>query len=129
MYKIKNMDYVNLYLIKFDNPIDLESTNSVEFEYNDEEYKNKINELINDIYVYPIVLNKLVCVNFNLGLKYLDGKINTQFNEQEQIIINKYSGNIDLLADVVMLKFKTTNKIYYDHNKINIKKLVYEYIE
>jgi hypothetical protein len=135
MYKIKDTNYVNLYLIKFDYPKDLEPTNllRLEFKYenNDEDYKNKINKLSDDIYVYPIVFNKLVCVNHNLGLKYLDGKINTQFNEQEQKIMNKYSNNIDLLTDNFM-NFNIINGIgkisKHKFDKLYHEKFILEYI-
>lgn len=129
VYKIKDVGYVNLYLIKFDNIVDLEPTNSIEFEFEfehneneNEEHKDKINKLINDIYVYPIVLNKMVCINYNLRLKYLDGKINDQYNEQQQITLNHYSNNIDLLTETFVSKInesKTENK----HSKLECKNL------
>lgn len=133
-YKIKDVGYVNLYLIKFDNIVDLEPTNSIEFEFEfehneneNEEHKDKINKLINDIYVYPIVLNKMVCINYNLRLKYLDGKINDQYNEQQQITLNHYSNNIDLLTETFVSKInesKTENK----HSKLECKKFILNYI-
>lgn len=126
MYKIEDKGYVNLYLIKFDKPINLEPINSIiiEFEHdNNKDTSDEIIKLIDDICVYPIILNKLICINYNLGLKYLNGVINEQFDEQKKTIINKYSGNIDLLAETIVCKIDDKYK-----NKLDCEKFIWEYI-
>jgi len=139
IYKIEDKGFVNLYLIKFDYVIDLEPINSIVFEFkfepklelefdNCEDLRCKINKLFNDIYIYPMVLNKLISIDCNLRLKYIDGKINSEFDEQEKILINKYSDNLDLLIDKIIPSNNET-ELKKDINNLNLKKIILEYIK
>jgi len=62
---------------------------------------NLISTQINNICIYPYVSNKLICMNDNFKLKFIDGKLNKTFNENEKITINKFSNNIDALNDAM----------------------------
>lgn len=39
----------------------------------------------------------MICVNYNFKLKFVGGELNETFNENEKIVINKFSNNIDAL--------------------------------
>ena len=80
------------------------------------EYINYISTLVNDILIFPFISNKLVCVYFNLKLKYSNDELNNKFNEKEKKAIEIYTNNYDLLIENIY-KNKQKNK---EPNNINI---------
>ena len=105
IYKIEKNDFVNLYRIFFKQPLNLEPSDlfKIKFEYckENEAYLNSINNLMNDIYTYPIISNKLICVGGNLNLKFINGEFNETYNENEKELIKKFSNNIDALMNAL----------------------------
>lgn len=118
IYKIEEKGFVNLYGIYFQQPLDLEPTDlaKIKFKYKEENEDNLISTQINDICIYPYVLNKLICVNYNLKLKFVDGELNETFNENEKIMINKFSNNTEELSDA-MCEFQKEKS--EEHIKLN----------
>lgn len=145
IYKIEEKGFVNLYKICFEHPLDLEPTDlvKIEFKYGDENEDdlNFILQQANNICVYPFVSNKLVCVNFNIKLKYSNGELNEKFNEKEKMIINKFSNNIDELSNA-MCEFqkeqnakqeqlkKDVDELFVNVKKMNVfREFIMRYIE
>ena len=145
IYKIEEKGYVNLYGIYFQQPLDLEPTDLVkikfEYEEENEDDLNLISTQINNICIYPFVSNKLICVNYNLGLKFVDGELNKTFNEKEKMMINKFSNNIDELSNA-MCEFlnkqnvkqeqlkKDVNELFVNVKKNNVfREFIMRYIE
>lgn len=113
IYKIEEKEFVNLYGIHFQQPLDLESSDMVKIEFKCKEKNtedlNLISKQINNICIYQFVSNKLTCVNFNFKLKYVNGLLNETYNENEIKAINKFSNNIDELVNTICVD---KNKIY-----------------
>lgn len=103
IYKIEEKGYVNLYGITFEQLLDLEPTNMVKikFNYEKENDDDLISTQINNICIYPYILNELICIKYNFKLKFVNGELNETFNENEKAIINKFSDNIDELINAI----------------------------
>lgn len=125
---VEEKDFVNLYYVSFNTSFYLEKSDFIRFKFvnNNNNNVNNVNninnedlniiKLIDNIYIYPIISNKLVCVNYNTKLKYLNGELNNTFNNDEKEIITKYTNNIDYLAENVFEYIKK-----YHQNKFNTK--------
>jgi hypothetical protein len=118
IYKIEEKGYVNLYGICIQQPLDLEPTDlvKIEFNYGEGNDNDLISTQINNICIYPFVSNKLICVNYNLRLKFVDGELNETFNENEIMMINKFSNNVDELSDAMCEFQKNKSKEYIKLN-------------
>ena len=110
----------------------------IKFEYckENEDYLNSINNLMNDIYTYPIISNKLTCIAGNLYLKFINREFNETLNENEKELIKKFSNNIDVLTNTVY-EYETKNiknkQLNHDinviHNYFNVyREFIEEYI-
>lgn len=138
IYKIEEKGFVNLYGICFQQSLDLELTDlvKIKFKYGEENEDdlNLIYTQINNICIYPIVSNKLSCINYNFRLKFVNGELNETFNENEKMMINKFSNNMDELTDAIC-EYKEKEKTNIRKNflkKMNIecvdKNEIYEFI-
>lgn len=111
IYKIEEKEFVNLYRIYFQQPLDLELTDMVKikFEYGEknEDNMNLISTQINNICIYQFVSNKLTCVNFNFKLKYVNGVLNETYHENEIKVMNKFSNNSNELINAICELKKT----------------------
>lgn len=120
IYKIEEKGFVNLYEICFQQPLDLELTDLVKIKFKcgeeNEDDLNLISTQINNICIYPYVSNKLICVNYNLGLKFVDGELNETFNENEKMMMDKFSNNIDELTDAIY-EFKKEQNVKQEQLK------------
>lgn len=124
IYKIEEKGFVNLYGICFQQSLDLELTDLVKIKFNYCEVNDNdlISTQINNICIYPFVSNKLICVNYNLGLKFVDGELNETFNEIEKMVINKFSNNIDELTDA-MCEFQKEQNVKQEQLKKDVNEL------